>query len=103
MQNVNMATSGKCNYRLNSLIVLVAPLCAPYLRVADQLRLCGNILLKWKVMEKQLLDASSVVTRCHPNVIECWLITPSAVTVIVLCYNYTTMDIRNNKYKEQFN
>ena len=27
---------------------------------------------------KKLLDASSVVTRCHPNVIECWFITPSA-------------------------
>ena len=36
--------------------------------------------------------------------IECWFITPSAVTVTVLCYNYITMDIRNNKYmyKEQF-
>ena len=75
---------------------------APCLRVADQLRLCRNILLKWKVMEKQLLYASSVVTRFHPNVIKCWLITPSAVTVVILCYNYTTMDIRNNKYKEQF-
>ena len=48
---------------------------------------------------KQFLDASSVVTICHPTVIECWFITPSAVTVKVLCYNYTTMDIRNNKYK----
>ena len=36
------------------------------------------------------------------NVIECWFITPSAVTVTVLCYNYTTTGIRNNKYKEQF-
>ena len=37
-----------------------------------------EICLKWKVMEKQLLDESSVVTRCHPNVIECRFIIPSA-------------------------